>query len=74
MGQATIAVKALVGGDGLINPGAKPSDPSIHSRHGRSAGAAAPGDDTNQGPSSRFLAHKRATRVTLKQERKKTYA
>lgn len=61
----------LVGGDSLIDPGAKLTDPSVHSGCGGRAGATAPGNNTNQGPNSRFLAHQWATRVTLKEEEKK---
>lgn len=60
---------SLVGSDGLVHPGAELGDTGVHTGHGGSASAAAPGHDTDQGPGSTLLADQGTTRVTLRKKR-----
>lgn len=62
----TDVIDCLVSSDDLISPGTELGNTGIDCWRGCAAHTAAPGDNTNQGPSSILFTHQRTTGVTLK--------
>lgn len=63
------ASEALVGGEDLVNPATEHGDTGIDGRSAGGAGAASPGDDSNQSPGTTLLTDQRATGITLREHK-----
>lgn len=68
MGRGPVA-GSVVGYD-LVDPVAELTDPSVYGRLAHIAVAGAPGDDANKHPYVPLLADERASRVSLRRERR----